>query len=337
MTLRNWRSASSIPAAVHRSPISPEDQFLTLRCVVRTMSIIDSHGFVDSKVRRSLPRIRPARVSRTNPQRTLLRDADLATSRAVATCEVETRFCVRTCTGGGEARYGFPTGFCPQAAADGAITSAKIVAHPVVSGTLWHGRRFRLPGSDTHVGGCTSLCTGRAGPRTARPAGRGSQGPAFCQGDICDCAACVSHACAALMNAGVCLSKPMAEVPLSGRFGTPCERMQLSSLIRAAWRRSLGTALVRASAGPAPANAVLHAFTAAMYVGACLSIVPTVGAVPFPVGSGKLGTPWERMHAASLTAAASAVEDDVLCGLFAEPQAAMASAALTAISMISSF
>ena len=48
-------SASSIPAAVHRSPISPEDQCLTLRCVVRTQSIIDSHGLVDSSVRRSLP------------------------------------------------------------------------------------------------------------------------------------------------------------------------------------------------------------------------------------------------------------------------------------------
>jgi hypothetical protein len=37
MTLRNCFSASSIPAAVHRRPTSPEDQFLTLRWVVRTV------------------------------------------------------------------------------------------------------------------------------------------------------------------------------------------------------------------------------------------------------------------------------------------------------------
>jgi hypothetical protein len=39
-------SASSILAAVQRSPISPEDRCLTLRWAVRTQSIIDSHGFV---------------------------------------------------------------------------------------------------------------------------------------------------------------------------------------------------------------------------------------------------------------------------------------------------
>ena len=44
-----------MPAAVQRRPISPEVQCLTLRWVRRTMSIIDSHGFVDSSVRLSLP------------------------------------------------------------------------------------------------------------------------------------------------------------------------------------------------------------------------------------------------------------------------------------------
>src|SRR5437899_7297948 len=44
MIFRNWRSASSMPAAVQRSAISPEDQRLTLRWVRRTISIIDSHG-----------------------------------------------------------------------------------------------------------------------------------------------------------------------------------------------------------------------------------------------------------------------------------------------------
>src|SRR5436190_24074741 len=43
MIFRNCRSASSMPAAVQRSAISPEDQCLTLRWVRRTISIIDSH------------------------------------------------------------------------------------------------------------------------------------------------------------------------------------------------------------------------------------------------------------------------------------------------------
>src|SRR6266700_2633256 len=54
MIFRNWRSASSMPAAVQRSAISPDDQRLTLRWVRRTISIIDSHGFVDSSVRFSV-------------------------------------------------------------------------------------------------------------------------------------------------------------------------------------------------------------------------------------------------------------------------------------------
>jgi hypothetical protein len=46
MIFRNCRSASSMPAAVQRSAISPEFQRFTLRCVQRTISIIDSIGFV---------------------------------------------------------------------------------------------------------------------------------------------------------------------------------------------------------------------------------------------------------------------------------------------------
>src|SRR6266545_4546063 len=46
MIFRNCCSASSMPAAVQRSAISPEDQRLTLRWVRRTISIIDSHGLV---------------------------------------------------------------------------------------------------------------------------------------------------------------------------------------------------------------------------------------------------------------------------------------------------
>src|SRR5215212_9139769 len=42
----NWRSASSIPAAVQRTHISPDCQCLTLRTLRRTISIIDSQGLV---------------------------------------------------------------------------------------------------------------------------------------------------------------------------------------------------------------------------------------------------------------------------------------------------
>jgi hypothetical protein len=45
-TPRIW--VSSMPAAVQRRAISPDDQRFTLRWVWRTISIIDSHGLVDS-------------------------------------------------------------------------------------------------------------------------------------------------------------------------------------------------------------------------------------------------------------------------------------------------
>src|SRR5438128_5187504 len=48
MIFRNCFSASSMPAAVQHSAVSPDDQRFTLRWVRRTISIIDSHGLVDS-------------------------------------------------------------------------------------------------------------------------------------------------------------------------------------------------------------------------------------------------------------------------------------------------
>lgn len=42
---RNWRSASSMPAADQRRHMAPLDQCLTLREVRRQISIIDSIGF----------------------------------------------------------------------------------------------------------------------------------------------------------------------------------------------------------------------------------------------------------------------------------------------------
>ncbi len=61
MIRRNWRSASSIPAAVQRRAISPDCQRLTFLLVRRTHSIIDSIGLVEASVRASGPLI-PRRV-----------------------------------------------------------------------------------------------------------------------------------------------------------------------------------------------------------------------------------------------------------------------------------
>ncbi len=61
MIRRNWRSASSIPAAVQRRAISPDCQRLTFLLVRRTHSIIDSIRVVDARVRFRDPLI-PRRV-----------------------------------------------------------------------------------------------------------------------------------------------------------------------------------------------------------------------------------------------------------------------------------
>src|ERR687898_3145169 len=57
MMRRNWRSASSMPAAVQRRHISPDCQCLTFLEERRTHSIIDSHGFVEASVFFRLPRM----------------------------------------------------------------------------------------------------------------------------------------------------------------------------------------------------------------------------------------------------------------------------------------
>src|SRR4051795_12691201 len=62
MILRNCCSATSMPAAVQRLRMSPSCQRFTLRCVLRTISIIDSQGFVEHSVLASCPSI-PRRVS----------------------------------------------------------------------------------------------------------------------------------------------------------------------------------------------------------------------------------------------------------------------------------
>src|SRR3954471_8550748 len=62
MILRNWVSASSMPAAVQRRHMLPFCQRLTLRLTRRTASIIDSHWFGEASVRWSRPRM-PRRVT----------------------------------------------------------------------------------------------------------------------------------------------------------------------------------------------------------------------------------------------------------------------------------
>ena len=68
MILRNWASASSMPAAVQRRHMSPFCQRLTLRLVRRTHSIIDSHGFVEASVRLSYDLFAFARSPSDAPQ-----------------------------------------------------------------------------------------------------------------------------------------------------------------------------------------------------------------------------------------------------------------------------
>src|SRR4051812_35610397 len=62
MILRNCARASSMPAAVQRRHMSPLCQRLRLRLTRRTVSIIDSHGFVEASVRLRRPRT-PSRVT----------------------------------------------------------------------------------------------------------------------------------------------------------------------------------------------------------------------------------------------------------------------------------
>ena len=66
--------ASSMPAAVQRRHMSPFCQRLTLRLVRRTVSIIDSQGFVEASVRLSRPRT-PSRVTVSVSSMPSLREA----------------------------------------------------------------------------------------------------------------------------------------------------------------------------------------------------------------------------------------------------------------------
>jgi hypothetical protein len=62
MILRNCCPAWSMPAAVQRLRIWSSCQRLTLRCVERTISIIEAHGFVEESVCESCPSI-PSRIA----------------------------------------------------------------------------------------------------------------------------------------------------------------------------------------------------------------------------------------------------------------------------------
>ena len=111
-TRRNWDSAASIPAAVHRSAISPCFQRFTRREWSRTISIIDSIGLVDSMVLSSAP-VTPSRLTVTvsaSPSRRLaaapgrflsrLRAIDSSWRAAVSASGVAHASRSRRCTSG---------------------------------------------------------------------------------------------------------------------------------------------------------------------------------------------------------------------------------------------
>jgi hypothetical protein len=113
----------------------------------------------------------------------------------------------------------------------------------------------------------------------------------------------------------------------SGNCGTPCERMHFANA------SSCSCDIV----GPWPVNEswlgarLWHARYAARTIGEPSSIVEGTWIVPSAPGSGKLGTPWERMHALNRAGVADFAAPVVpTCATFApdeppQPAAAKAS------------
>ena len=87
----------------------------------------------------------------------------------------------------------------------------------------------------------------------------------------------------------------------SGNPLTPCARMHSACLSCDVMDR-LGLTRARSASGR------LHDRWAERNAGDRLSTLPTLGGAPFAAGSGKAGTPWDRMHAANSSPAATAVE-----------------------------
>src|SRR5215469_8275747 len=78
----------------------------------------------------------------------------------------------------------------------------------------------------------------------------------------------------------------------SGKLGTPCFRMHCAVATSCSFCCSEACV-----GGPPPGNSFLQMARAASTAGeAGLTPVPAMLIPPLPVGSGKLGTPWLRMH-----------------------------------------
>lgn len=86
--------------------------------------------------------------------------------------------------------------------------------------------------------------------------------------------------------------------PGSGKFGTPCVRMHWANLSM----RNFMLSVTAAVFGPAPGSCLRHTPTADRKAGDCGSTPePAPMATPPPpgVGSGKFGTPFDRMQLAN--------------------------------------
>lgn len=84
----------------------------------------------------------------------------------------------------------------------------------------------------------------------------------------------------------------------SGKSGSPCARMHWANASAARF-----WAAVSVRGWPAFGKYDLHACRAAWNAGDCgFNPLPLRSMPPLVLGSGKVGTPWERMHLASLSA-----------------------------------
>jgi hypothetical protein len=115
----------------------------------------------------------------------------------------------------------------------------------------------------------------------------------------------------------------------SGQFGTPCLRMHCARASAATrWASGSGDPL-----GRLPGCSLLHVCSADWNPGD-RSLIPELGLMGEP-GSGKVGTPYVRMQSANLSASVSPLPvPAALLGLPEDPQAAIATAQLTAASAI---
>jgi hypothetical protein len=115
----------------------------------------------------------------------------------------------------------------------------------------------------------------------------------------------------------------------SGNVDKPCLRMHSASLSISSLRLSDPTL-----GGPPPGSSFEHAFWADWNAGDW-GLIPELELIWIPPpepGSGKFGTPCERMQSANLIPADSPLEPDPLFGLPEDPHALSATAQLTAAS-----